>query len=77
MLGSREITKRAFQLWADVIPLTFTEVCKTCKSDIRIDFARDVHSDHGDETSDVDFDGEGNTFGKWIKNEFVVKFNLI
>jgi hypothetical protein len=46
---TRELTRRAFQVWGDVTPLTFTEVCKNCKSDIRIDFARHIHDNEGPE----------------------------
>ena len=43
-------------MWADVTPLTFTEVCQTCKSDLIIDFARHRHDNEGPEDS---FDGQG------------------
>ncbi len=53
MEKTRELTRRALQVWADVTPLTFTEVCKSCKSDLAIDFARHIHDDEGPE--DVSF----------------------
>lgn len=55
---TRELTRRAFQVWADVTPLTFTEACKSCKSDLVIDFARHIHDDEGPEDA---FDGQGGT----------------
>ena len=35
----------AFKYWSNVADLRFTEVCKTCKSDIEIDFSYDDHKD--------------------------------
>ena len=33
-----QIISEAFQRWADIVPLEFTNVCATCKADIPISF---------------------------------------
>ncbi|XP_072164174.1 stromelysin-3-like [Diadema setosum] len=53
----REAIGRAFQLWADVTPLTFTETFDVQMADIVIEFAARVHSDG----PIAQFDGPGGT----------------
>ena len=43
--NKRKAIQNAFNYWAQVADLAFFEVCKTCKSDITIDFN---HGDHLD-----------------------------
>ena len=49
----RNAVAAAFNYWSEHTPLTFQEVCSTCKSDLTIDFA---YKDHRD---GFPFDGPG------------------
>jgi hypothetical protein len=54
---SRENLKKAFQIWADVTPLSFAHVCSACQADITVAFATDLHDNEDPEDA---FDGQGN-----------------
>ena len=42
----REVIRKAFDLWSEVIPLNFIEICATSSTaDIKIGFATEYHGD--------------------------------
>ncbi len=47
---------KAFSYWSNVSALEFTEVCETCKADIKISFETYYHYD-GDDHDSEPFDG--------------------
>lgn len=58
---TKKIFREAFKVWTDHIPLEITEVCSTCRSDLKINFFSRDHSD------DAPFDGPG----KALSHEFL------
>jgi matrix metalloproteinase-14 (membrane-inserted) len=56
--GTRLAIKQAFDYWAGVTPLTFTEVCSTCSADLKIEFVKFSHR-YNDHSNCNSFDGQG------------------